>query len=609
MMDATAFANEPTGFFCPATPTWNHPSTAWYIDFNGGNVYPYPNANTCYVRCVACSVPPTTGLLAAWSATTGTYADSTSQARRYNVSNAIVTDTLTDIQWQQNASATAMNWGDAATYCANQTTGGLNGWRVPNLAELMSLVDFTNSTSPYMNGGAFPNAPVADIWSSTPDIGNAGYSWDVQFHNCAYPGYVNQNTLDRVRCVRSCYPIPSTNRYTVNSGTVTDTVTGLIWQQTASTSVMNQTDAIKYSAMLSLPGINSVWRLPTVKELLTLADYSIPTGSLRMNSVFVGVAGNGYWPSTLIAGTSSAYLYITSSGGLNLVSPSVSNHARCVACSVPPVTGLLALWNQAGGTYADSTNQPGRYSVSNGIVTDTLTGLQWQQNASATAMNWGDAATYCANQTTGGLSGWRVPNIGELGTLVDYTINAAPHVNTNAFLSAPVANLWSITSDLGNTGNSWSIFLADYGYSASETIASLNRIRCVRSCYQGSVANRYMIASGTVTDIVVGLIWQQTSVGNTMNQSNAIIYCSELNLANFSWRLRTVKELSTLVDYSLNYGSLMMSLVAFPGEPASYFWSSTAQAGNFANAWYVDFNYGEIGVYAAALNHFVRCVR
>ncbi|MEI6805754.1 MAG: DUF1566 domain-containing protein, partial [Myxococcaceae bacterium] len=517
-MDKTVFTGVPPAAFWSSTVLASSPSTAWFVFFSIGLVgVGATPANGHYVRCVACSVPPTTGVLAAWSQAGGTYEDSTNQTGRYNVSNGIVTDTLTGIQWQRNASSIAMNWTDALAYCANQTTGGLNGWRVPNVGELMTLVDFTNSTAPYINGAAFPNSPVSDIWSSTPDVGNTGIVWDVQFHNRAYPSYYNETTLDRVRCARSCYTIPPTNRYTVNSGAVNDTVTGLLWQQRSTGGTMNQTDALKHCSVLSLPGYSSVWRLPTVKELLTLADYSLPRGNLRMNSVFAGEPASGYWPSTMIAGTSYGWL-IVGGGGLNMYNISTLDYARCVACSAPPAAGVLAIWNQAGGTYADSTNQPGRYNVLNGIVTDTLTGIQWQQNASATAMNWTDAKNYCANQTTGGLSGWRVPNIGELQTLVDETKGTlSPYAPV--FLNTPVSSLWSSTRVAGDTSSSWEITNA--GRSWSSVVTTLNQVRCVRSCYFMSPAERYILKVGAVTDTATGLVWQRTSTGGPMTLANA----------------------------------------------------------------------------------------
>ncbi|MEI6806062.1 MAG: DUF1566 domain-containing protein, partial [Myxococcaceae bacterium] len=296
---------------------------------------------------------------------------------------------------------------------------------------------------------------------------------------------------------------------------------------------------------------------------------------------------------------------------------------RCVACSVPPAIGLLAAWSRAGGTYADATNQAGRYNVSNGIVIDTLTGIQWQQTASSIAMNWTDAATYCANQTTGGLSGWRLPNIMELGTLMDYTSSTTPYLNGTVFPGTPASSFWSSTPEIGNGGgNSWDFQLGNYGKLEWDTTATTNMIRCVRSCYSLPTSSRYTVgtgtSAGTVADYVTNLIWQKvapTTGGPNSNglypPSSAKTYCSSLNLGGFSsgWRLPTIRELQTLVDYSNNYATLMMDTTVFSGEQPNRFWSSTPLAGNPSSAWIVHFNYGDVYANDVSNAYSVRCVR
>ncbi|MEI6806251.1 MAG: DUF1566 domain-containing protein, partial [Myxococcaceae bacterium] len=287
--------------------------------------------------------------------------------------------------------------------------------------------------------------------------------------------------------------------------------------------------------------------------------------------------------------------------------------ARCVACSVPPTTGLLAAWNASTGVYADATNQTNRYIVSNGIVTDSFTGIQWQQNASTTAMNWTDAQRYCANQTTGSLSGWRVPNIGELGTLVDYTARS-PYVNTTAFPSMPASNFWSASSDIGMASYSWYLFFSGYARTYSQTTGTSSLVRCVRSCYKLPLSIRYIVGTGrntgTVIDSVTGLTWQKLAPATTYTQSGAAGYCSSLILGGFTsnWRLPTIKELQTLVDYSVSQNSLIMDSV-FSGERVNWYWSSTPWATSPANGWGIYFGYGSLDEYGPPGQIYVRCVR
>ena len=57
------------------------------------------------------------------------------------------------------------------------------------------------------------------------------------------------------------------------------------------------------------------------------------------------------------------------------------------------------------------------------VVTDTSRGLMWQDNNATFQLKWKNAIKYCENLELpqGGYIDWRLPNINELGTLVDYT--------------------------------------------------------------------------------------------------------------------------------------------------------------------------------------------
>ncbi|MEI6806834.1 MAG: DUF1566 domain-containing protein, partial [Myxococcaceae bacterium] len=420
------------------------------------------------------------GLLAAWNTGAGAYEDATNQTSRYNASLNIVTDASTGLEWQLIPSLTTMTWDQAVSYCVAQITGGFSDWRLPNNAELQSLVDYTINyvgATPGINA-IFTGTPTSYFWSSTPLVGSPGQVWYVSYGQTAYlsglvcsKGGFGVGACDSVpangytRCVRSPYwPLPA-ERYTTTSDTVTDTITGLIWQRVHAGTTMNQTAALAYCNTLSLPSFSAGWRLPKVKELATLVDYSVPYGNLMMDvTVFAGEPANGFWSSTLRA-VSTGVWYIAFDIGIvdgdgltNLVS---NGYVSCVR--VLPL--LLAVWNQAGGAYADTTNQLGRYAASAGIVNDTLTNIQWEQTASAGTMDWTKAATYCAAQTTGGLNGWRVPNIAELESLVDYTISytsSTPGINA-IFTGTPTSYFWSSILLVGSPGQVWYV---SYGQTA-----------------------------------------------------------------------------------------------------------------------------------------------
>jgi hypothetical protein len=59
-------------------------------------------------------------------------------------------------------------------------------------------------------------------------------------------------------------------RYQVGADSVTDTITGLTWQTAVDPAPMNWTDANAYCASLAIQA--GGWRMPALKELLTLVD-------------------------------------------------------------------------------------------------------------------------------------------------------------------------------------------------------------------------------------------------------------------------------------------------------------------------------------------------
>jgi hypothetical protein len=56
-----------------------------------------------------------------------------------------------------------------------------------------------------------------------------------------------------------------------------------------------------------------------------------------------------------------------------------------------------------------------------GTVTDTDTGLVWQQADDGVERNWEDACQYCQDLVFGGYEDWRTPRIDELRTILDYS--------------------------------------------------------------------------------------------------------------------------------------------------------------------------------------------
>lgn len=93
---------------------------------------------------------------------------------------------------------------------------------------------------------------------------------------------------------------PFEGRFVDNGdGTVTDTCTVLMWQKTSPATKMNWQQALKYCEDLNLGG-HSDWRMPNIKEIATLNDYTRYNPST--DPVFATVSG-WYWSSTTLTDT------------------------------------------------------------------------------------------------------------------------------------------------------------------------------------------------------------------------------------------------------------------------------------------------------------------
>ncbi|MEA1919946.1 MAG: DUF1566 domain-containing protein [Campylobacterota bacterium] len=113
----------------------------------------------------------------------------------------------------------------------------------------------------------------------------------------------------------------------------------------------------------------------------------------------------------------------------------------------------------------------------NGIVSDSTSALQWQDNTTPTLMNWNEAISYCeALDLDGGA--WRLPNINELTSLVDDTkIDPAIY---GIFQNTISNDYWSSTTDADNSEGAWIVHFS-YGGQGGSYKTNDNYVRCVRA--------------------------------------------------------------------------------------------------------------------------------
>jgi hypothetical protein len=132
-------------------------------------------------------------LLSAWCVAAS--ADAHAAASRYELAADTALDRKTGLTWQRNVAPEKHAWSDAKAYCH----GLGDGWRLPGLKELLTLVDPTRA-SLAVDPEAFPDGAVS-LWSASPFLGKSGGAWVVVF-TYGQPSESPLDTMHDVRCVR-----------------------------------------------------------------------------------------------------------------------------------------------------------------------------------------------------------------------------------------------------------------------------------------------------------------------------------------------------------------------------------------------------------------------
>jgi len=244
--------------------------------------------------------------------------------------------------------------------------------------------------------------------------------------------------------------------------TITDLNTGLVWQKVPSTVSYSWQGAVDYCESLNLAGYDD-WRIPSLKELLSISDFS--QGWPYLNQDYFQLAEQGsvskdeqYWSSNF-------YVGLTHGGAESAFGV---NHGTGHIKSYPAMAdGPMGNYVRAvrGNTYGINDFKDN----GDGAVTDKATGLMWQQADSGAGMDWQTALAYAENLELAGYDDWRLPNIKELQSIVDYTHspnsieadNEGPAINADFFDITPL--------DAGTTN-----YETDYGYFWSSTSAYFN---------------------------------------------------------------------------------------------------------------------------------------
>ncbi len=257
----------------------------------------------------------------------------------------------------------------------------------------------------------------------------------------------------------------NTPKYRDNGdGTVSDLVTGLMWQKTPNSTKLNQAEAEAYAAGFILAGHDD-WRLPTIKELFSLVDFR---GNMHTRTPYIDTRYFDFqYPASDIGEegrpgerrmdaqycSATRYLGITmgrdrSAFGFNFADGRIKSYPLEASRYVRCVRGQADYGRNRFVANGDGT------------VTDTASGLTWQQADSGRTFDWPGALQYAEALTLGGHDDWRLPDVKELQSIVDYDrapdaldpAKRGPAIDPVFALTTPESWCWTSTTHIETGG-------------------------------------------------------------------------------------------------------------------------------------------------------------
>lgn len=238
--------------------------------------------------------------------------------------------------------------------------------------------------------------------------------------------------------------------YTDNGdGTITDNNTGLIWGQNQSSSTMPWSQASSYCESLTT-GDYDDWRMPTLKELWSIRDFS--TGWPWIDTDYFNLTGDGTQMNQHHSWTSDQYLVES-----EYQNEQVQGDPYWI---VNDWTGHIKA--MSGARYVRAVRGNTTYGINDFVdngdetVTDHATGLMWSQNDNGEYLFWKEALAYAEAATIAGYDDWRLPSIKELQSIADNSVTEIPAMDTSVFNLTEVTNIVDGTIEQANYPFYWS---------------------------------------------------------------------------------------------------------------------------------------------------------
>jgi hypothetical protein len=283
-------------------------------------------------------------------------------------------------------------------------------------------------------------------------------------------------------------------------------------------------------------------------------------------------------------------------------------------------TGQRLCYDTAGrivpcrGSGQDAETAPGRtwplprFRWLGKRIADRLTGLEWLRDANRAEwpMPWNEALEWVEGANRDRLAGcddWRLPNRGELRSLISYQTRNPALPEDHPFEQVHPGWYWSSTPFARNTDYAWYVQFsggrAFFGRKVEDHMVwpCRGKSRVLPGAGRtAGVAPRFLREGGWVNDRLTGLVWTRSAdvANGEVTWDEAIDAAAALHLAGRSWRLPTLNELESLVDTS-RWDPALPEGHPFENVGDGY-WSSTTSA--FEPDWCmaVYFGSGAVGV-------------
>lgn len=215
------------------------------------------------------------------------------------------------------------------------------------------------------------------------------------------------------------------------------------------------------------------WRMPTIKEFAEIVVSGHYNPALEKDYFPNGI-GDFYWTSTCRTG----YVWL------------ISGYWGDVATTTSK-QDIQSVRAVRGGSYVDNGQLTDN---GDGTITDNGSGLMWQKTSLTNEIDWEDAIEYSKVLSLGAYADWRLPNLKELRSIVDYDFQGIL-IDTEYFPEAMYSTYWSSTG-MGNATTETRKLGIDFtiGFDVSKEISELCYSRFVRGG-QNQVPGNLIISS------------------------------------------------------------------------------------------------------------------